>query len=274
MSTSQLSAFPSLAPTGRVGEGLNISIITLDEVTSTNTFLADYHPSDPAEITLVTAEHQTAGRGQTGNSWESERSKNLLFSILLTPQSPLPATHLFLISEAMALAIRDALEQFIVNCSPLTVKWPNDIYVGDRKIAGILIENTLCGSHVGRCIIGCGVNINQATFHSDAPNPVSLRQLLGHDIERSLVLDAIVTHFHRNLSTLDTPHSLDVPPLHSAYLTALYRRTGLHPFREPSSPTPFLAEIADVEPTGHLVLRDTDHHLRRYAFKEISFVIS
>lgn len=261
--------------------------IELDEVSSTNSFLADYRPLQPAEITLVSAEHQTAGRGQTGNSWESAHGQNLLFSLLLHPTF-LPPTHLFLLSEAIALSIRDALATFHPSLltspsSLLSVKWPNDIYVGDHKIAGILIENNLCGQAIGRCIIGCGVNINQMTFYSGAPNPVSLRQLMGHDVPRPLVLDAIVTIFRRHYSVLQAAYATPLPAdgalpaaassLHSSYLAALYRRSGLHPYRDATSPEPFLAELADVEPTGHLLLRDLSGRIRRYAFKEVSFIL-
>ena len=281
--------------------------IELDEVASTNSFLADYRPLEPTEMTLVTAEYQTAGRGQAGNSWESAPGQNLLFSLLLHPTF-LPPTFLFLLSEAIALAIRDTLASILGNpknrhaalplsdltipsanlSSSVTVKWPNDIYVDDRKIAGILIENQLSGQHIGRCIIGCGININQTEFHSDAPNPVSLRQLLGYDLTRTLVLDAIITAFRRHYSALRTTFSSPEPvddkaangcrsviskSLHASYLDALYRRTGLHPYLDATSPTPFLAEVADVEPSGHLILRDTEGHLRRYAFKEVAFIL-
>jgi BirA family biotin operon repressor/biotin-[acetyl-CoA-carboxylase] ligase len=152
------------------------------------------------------------------------------------------------------------------------VKWPNDIYVNDCKIGGILIENTLRGQYIDRCIIGCGVNINQATFHSDAPNPVSLRQLLGHDVERRFVLEAIIDNFNHHYSSLQSSETTAAATeIHSAYLAALYRRQGLHPYRLPSSPTPFLAEIADVQPSGHLILRDPSGALHRFAFKEVSF---
>ena len=269
--------------------------IELDEVVSTNTFLSGYRPLQPAEITLVSAEYQSAGRGQQGNSWESDRGQNLLFSLLLHPTF-LPPTHLFLLSEAIALSICEALRQFLsptpssadelqpTSLPEVTVKWPNDIYVGDRKIAGILIENELRGQHIGRCIIGCGVNINQPTFHSDAPNPVSLCQLVGNETTRSLVLDAIVTRFRRHYSLLRNYFSTEVPtsaasfiaealPLHRSYLASLYRRTGFHPYLETESATTFSAEIADVEPCGHLLLRDDSGRLRRYAFKEVSYVL-
>lgn len=241
---------------------MNCHVIHLDETTSTNTYLASYTPPSPTEVTVVTAEHQSAGRGQTGNTWESERGVNLLFSIMVQPQS-LPATSAFLLSEAIALSIREAVASFLTRHSSfISVKWPNDIYVGDRKIAGILIENTLCGQYVQRSIIGCGVNVNQQVFHSDAPNPVSLYQLIGQNIDRQALLNDIITVFLRRYETLTLP-------LHTEYLAALYRRTGFHPYRDAHGL--FLAEIVDVELTGHLLLRDESGHLRRYAFKEVEY---
>lgn len=246
-------------------------MIELDETVSTNNFLQGYRPLQPVELTLVTAEYQTAGRGQQGNSWESARGENLLFSLLVQPTT-LPATQLFVLSEAIALSIKDTIKQFleesggVVAGEEVTVKWPNDIYIGDRKIAGILIENDLQGSHVCRAILGCGVNVNQEAFASDAPNPVSLRQLLGHETERSFVLNAIVENFVRRYSDIQKGCYEDI---HQDYLSSLYRRKGVYPFSDNKGP--FMAEIADVEPTGYLILRDTDNGLRRYAFKEVSY---
>lgn len=260
-------------------------MIELDETDSTNNFLKGYRPLTPVDVTLVTAEHQSAGRGQAGNSWESERSQNLLFSLLLTA-CPVPSDQLFSISEAIALAIREAIMDEITrhssfdtrHSSPVTVKWPNDIYVDDRKIAGILIENDLQGSSVSRSIIGCGVNVNQDSFRFPtlapaasngeklSPTPVSLFQLLGHTTERRFVLERIMEHFMHHYADLQRGAFDDI---HTRYHAALYRSSGLHPFRDADGP--FRASIEGVAPTGHLLLRDTDQRLRRYAFKEVSF---
>lgn len=275
-------------------------MIELDETVSTNSFLRDYRPLQPVDITLVTAEYQTAGRGQGTNSWESERGKNLLFSLLVNPTS-LPAAQAFVLSEAIALSIREAIACFIRE--EVTIKWPNDIYVGDCKIAGILIENTLQGSAVVRSIIGCGVDVNQESFrfpllnrqaslqaeqpivnsaspivnselsiiNSESPIvncPISLRQLLGHDVERRFVLEAIIDGFTRRYELIQRG---TFAPIADEYRAALYRRTGLHPFRDADEP--FEAEIADVELSGHLVLRRSDGRLSRYAFKEVSFLL-
>lgn len=267
----------------------NCHVIHLTETASTNTFLASYTPPAPTDITIVTTDYQSAGRGQATNRWESERSKNLLFSILVTPDS-LPANHLFALSEAIALGIRETIVTTLTSSAeasplgddarPVTVKWPNDIYIGDCKIAGILIENNLRGQYVNRSIIGCGVNINQSSFlfpslaphassSSNIPHPVSLCQLLGRDIDRQAVLDAVIAHFLRRYRSISNGQPDALAAIHAEYLDALYRRQGLHLFADAQGS--FRAEIAGVEPTGHLILRDTSGCLRRYAFKEVSY---
>ena len=120
---------------------------------------------------------QTAGRGQAGNSWESEAGKNLLFGLLFHPRE-VEANRQFILSQAVALSICETLSDY---AEDIRIKWPNDIYWKDRKICGMLIENTLVGRCIENCIIGAGININQQTFCSDAPNPVSLRQITGKE---------------------------------------------------------------------------------------------
>lgn len=276
------------------------TMIELGETRSTNSFLKGYRPIAPTDITLVTAEYQSAGRGQAGHTWESESSQNLLFSLMVRPQA-LPAKYVFVLSEAIALSIRDAIVQVLKThlsttqglppSDPLaatddcgvTVKWPNDVYVADSKIAGILIENDFCGAMLERSIIGCGIDVNQQdfAFHTPTsatgdgihttPTPVSLRQLIGHDVERRFVLDAIITSFRRRYLLIRGNDAQAIAAIHDDYRHALYRREGIHSFRDAGGS--FSASIADVEPSGRLVLRDTDGHIRRYAFKEVAYLI-
>ena len=155
--------------------GNNFRITRLDETDSTNAYIrrmlsapqqGETDPvADQSRYWVVTTEFQSSGRGQGTNTWESERGKNLLFSVLCHPVW-IPITGQFILSEAIALAIRDALA---VYDSHFTIKWPNDIYWNDKKICGILIENTLGGGHIKDCILGVGLNVNQNAFHSDAP---------------------------------------------------------------------------------------------------------
>lgn len=209
------------------------------------------------ELTLVDADEQTAGRGQRGNTWESEAGLNVQFSLVCHP-SFLPASRQFVLSEAIALAVAETVGG--------EVKWPNDIYVGDRKISGTLIECDLCGHTIETCIIGTGINVNQTEFRSNAPNPVSLSQLTGRQYDREQILMQVVERFGGLYAMLQQG---DAELVHRLYHQRLYRREGLHRYADAGGE--FLAEIADIEPTGHLLLRTDQGDLRRYEFKEVKF---
>ena len=241
-------------------------IIHIAETDSTNRWLTSHGDSplvsapftrglSPCEV--VWADYQTAGKGQGTNSWESERGKNLLFSILYHPQD-IPANRQFQISMAVSLAIADALGEQIGDVS---IKWPNDIYWRNAKIGGILIENRLMGQTIKDSIIGVGINVNQRQFHSDAPNPVSLWQIHGHETDRETLLRSILDRFSLYINK-------DVK---SRYVNMLYRRKGFHPYCDKDGA--FMAEFKDVEDDGHLVLSKENGQQCRYAFKEIQFVI-
>ena len=237
----------------RYAFGMEWSIIHFDETDSTNRWLKE----NGSERMAVVADYQTAGRGCGTNTWESERGKNLLFSLLIHP-AEVPAVKQFRISMAISLAILDTLEQHIGDVS---IKWPNDIYWRNGKLGGILIENRLQGGCIKDCIIGVGLNVNQEQFHSDAPNPVSLKRIHGQETEREQLLSDILVRFDEYLTQ----------DLKARYLSRLYRRKGFHPYADKEGA--FMAEIIDVEDDGHLLLRDDNGHDRRYAFKEVQFVI-
>lgn len=242
-----------------------IKTIRLDETTSTNLYLRNYAGDEGRLMTVVTAEHQTAGRGQGRNTWESEAGKNLLFSIKTRPER-LAARRQFAMLEAGALAVRDALAAY---ADGITVKWPNDVYWHDLKISGTLSECTVSGGLVGTCVLGTGININQQTFTGGAPNPVSLCHVTGHDVCRDEVLDAVITRFAHYLGMVNAGAYDDIDALYAA---ALYRRTGLHAYRDASGE--FMAEVERVEPDGRLVLRKADGEVKEYLFKEVEHVIT
>ena len=241
--------------------------IALEETNSTNAYAKTLPEDESHELTLVTTEFQTAGRGAGTNTWESERGKNLLFSLVVYPQR-LQANQMFALSEVTALAIRDALvaqcSMFNVQCS---IKWPNDIYHADKKIVGMLIENDLRGKWVRRSIIGVGVDINQTRFLSDAPNPVSLAQILGKEVDRDQVLESILHQFNHYYGMMEREQFSE---LHNRYMQYLYRRNGLHTYADATGT--FQAQIIDVESTGHLVLECQNGEQRRYDFKEVKFI--
>ena len=238
---------------------MNWKIVHIDETDSTNSWLQKRLAADErSDANLVIwAEYQTAGRGCGTNRWESEREKNLTFSMLIHPKD-LPATQQFHISMAISLAICEAIGQYIGDVS---IKWPNDIYWRNGKIGGILIENTLKGSIIMDSIIGVGLNVNQRVFKSDAPNPVSMWQICEHETDREALLKEILEAFERILDS----------KIREQYLSKLYRRKGYHPYADKEGA--FMAEIVTVEDDGHLVLHDDNGKERRYAFKEVQFII-
>ena len=229
-------------------------IVYIEETDSTNRWLRE-HGGD--EDCVVWANYQTDGHGQGSNHWESERGKNLTFSVLMHP-THLPANRQFHISMAVSLAVTDALGQYI---GDLSVKWPNDIYWRNAKICGMLIENRLKGMQICDSIAGIGINVNQREFQSDAPNPISLWQITGQETNRQALLEDIICRME----------SYMLQDVRERYMQTLYRRKGFHPYCDAQGA--FMARIEDVEEDGHLVLMTEDGERRRYAFKEVSFVI-
>lgn len=259
---------------------LNVQWIKLDEVDSTNNYLRRLDTPDDRRMSLVTAEFQSCGRGAGTNRWESAKGENLLFS-LRVQLSNLPARRMFAISEATALAIRDSLTLTLskgegtLSLTPpkggrgVSIKWPNDIYFGDSKVAGILIENDLQGSKVRSSVIGIGINVNQRRFVSDAPNPRSLADIVGHDVERQLVLERFMERMTHYINMLDCGEETALAALHENYKKHLYRFGEKHKYVDEMGV--FCATLIDVEQSGHLILLDKEGNKRRYAFKEVRF---
>lgn len=239
-----------------------LELIHLEETDSTSNQIK--HLPIKREMTVVTANYQSAGRGQRGNSWEAEKGANLLFSILISPRE-VTASQQFILSQAISLAIAETLLTF---CPGFQIKWPNDIYWQEKKLGGILIENELQGKHIERCVIGIGLNINQQVFHSDAPNPVSLAQIMGKNQDRDAVLLSILEKFHRLLQDIGQGETEQII---SAYHKLLFRRDGFHLYRDENGI--FSAAIDHVEPMGPICLKDESGNLRYYAFKEIKVIL-
>ncbi|MDP4239077.1 MAG: biotin--[acetyl-CoA-carboxylase] ligase [Bacteroidota bacterium] len=210
---------------------------------------------------VVSANFQTGGKGQPGNSWESAEGKNLLFSVLLHPFH-IPMNELFLLSQLVSVAIKRTLDEYIAG---ITVKWPNDIYWNEKKLAGILIENSLLGNQIRTVVIGIGLNVNQKEFVSDAPNPVSLLQLTGRRQNRKHLLQSIC----RNL--MDLYNELDKNKIREDYAASLYRKNGFYPFQAENEL--FLAKIIEVHPDGQLELETDKGERKGFYFKEVRFVI-
>ncbi|MCR5471090.1 BirA family transcriptional regulator, biotin operon repressor / biotin-[acetyl-CoA-carboxylase] ligase [Xylanibacter ruminicola] len=234
---------------------MDFKIIHIEETDSTNHWLKEHGEGNM----VVVADYQTAGRGCGSNSWESERGRNLTFSMLIHPENIL-AKEQFRITEVVSVAMCRMLQSYIYN--KVEIKWPNDIYVGDKKICGILIENRLQGTEIKDSIIGIGLNVNQKEFKSDAPNPVSLYQLTGQETDLEEMLMAFLDCFDSELKSKTTCFT---------YREMLFRRGKDSLYR--SKTTCFTARLTDVLPDGRLLLVDQEGRECTYAFKEIQFII-
>lgn len=227
------------------------------------------HQSDLRDMTMVVAHNQHSGRGQRGNGWESEPGKNLTVTLFHIPEDrdaadPLPVRQ-FRVSMAAALAVADTLARYGI---PAQVKWSNDVYIGDRKASGILIEHTVAGSGIVNSRIGIGLNVNQSVFLSDAPNPVSMSQTTGEEYVLAEVLDALS-------ECLEVRLRQSRNQLYADYIRALWRHDGRpHTFRlREADRREFQAVIKDVRPDGPLILATPDGQLHNFYFKEIEFVL-
>lgn len=239
--------------------------IFLSETTSTNNYLNEACNRYPLpELTAVYTTYQSQGRGQRGNSWESEAGANLLFSFVVYPTF-LEARCQFLLSQVTALALQETLAQY---ADPICIKWPNDIYWEDKKLCGTLIENELTGTRISRSVSGTGINLNQQQFVSDAPNPVSLSQITGERYDQRAVLDQVMERIAAYYSLLKAGETTLIG---ERYAAALYRREGFHPYRDKDGI--FLACIAGIDPIGKLILQDDSGRMREYLFKEVEYIL-
>lgn len=246
-------------------------LITLPEVDSTNrylTALCNTQMVAPAPFTTVLAHTQTAGKGQRGNSWESEPGRNITGSIVVYPLF-IEARRQFVLSQIVSLTIKEELERYVQGIS---IKWPNDIYWGEKKICGILIENDLSGSHIARSIIGIGVNVNQELFRSDAPNPVSLKQITGQEHDTVQLLSGIISRLKQYYTLLQGEEATEVyADINIQYNCALFRKEGFHAYADGEGL--FFARLLRVEPDGRLILTDKEGRQRSYLFKEVQCVL-
>ncbi len=236
----------------------------LEETTSTNSWMQaalDSNAVKPGDAVYTFS--QTEGRGQKGNRWFSEPGKNLLFSLLIEPKALL-ATEQFRLSMMLALALKNLLDEDIPN---LCVKWPNDLYAGNRKLAGMLLENRLAGKNVQYAIAGIGLNVNQSIFPEELSNPVSMVQLTGDETE----LHDFAARFYQGLSDAFKRLELcSTETLKRDYMKALFRNSGLHPYRDSNGT--FFASIENVTELGYLVLKTAEGELRSYEIKTLAFL--
>ena len=245
-------------------------MIHLNETDSTNRYLQqlcqETGNNKVEEFTTVSADYQTAGKGQRGNSWEAAKGANLLFSFVCYPTF-VPIRQQFVLSQLISLGIKETLDEY---CSDISIKWPNDIYWKEKKICGILIENDLQGNSIGRCISGIGLNINQEVFLSDAPNPISLKQITGEHYQRETILEKVMQRIEQSYQKLKED-SAYASELATRYAASIFRREGLHCYQDKDGL--FNARLVRVEADGRFVLMDEANQERSYLFKEVQYVL-
>ena len=244
-----------------------VQILKYESLASTNSFAHQLVAEDrPQDETVIWALEQSSGRGQRNNAWVVEPGKNLTFSIIIYP-SYLPINRQFALSEATALAITDVLANLIPNKN-VAIKWPNDIYVGDKKIGGLLLEHSIMGTAIDYSIVGIGININQVNFPANLPNPTSLAIETNAEYDLGELLEAIIQAFYSQVERIRDGRYSDT---HNNFKQMLYRNEGYHLFETERGQ--FSAKIADVKQTGELVLELDNGSQTAYAFKEVAYVI-
>jgi len=243
--------------------------IKFAEMDSTNNFLDNFSAKTKApEGTVVITDNQTAGRGQHFNTWESEAGKNLTFSVLLYP-SFLEAHQQFLLSQTVALGIYDwlvgILKKLELSIEPLRIKWPNDIYYGNKKLGGILIENSILANRITKTIVGIGLNINQQTFSSSTPNAISLTQITKQQYEISKIQFRLFAQLSKRYDQLKQNVYTQIK---SNYHEILYKQGCSTMFVADNEP--FEGRIIGVTELGELIL-EVENKIRNYNFGEIRY---
>lgn len=238
-------------------------IIFLRNISSTNTFAAELvRKGNVSEGTIVCTDYQSAGRGQPGNRWHSAKGKNLLFTVILFPR--IEAGEQFLLSMAVSEGICSFLKKYIP--AP-QIKWPNDIYSGNRKIAGILIENSIQGNTIEHSVVGIGLNINQIRFPKTIPNPVSMSLITGEKYDTGKCLREIALNLDEKYRMLQAG---DKKRIYEEYISLLYRYGEWHYYRDNTGI--FRGIIVSVKTSGLLEIKKEDGLFYQYSFREVDYL--
>jgi BirA family biotin operon repressor/biotin-[acetyl-CoA-carboxylase] ligase len=244
----------------KLGEPL-IHLVTVD---STNNYAAlRLRNGTATEGTVILADYQWQGKGQGGNQWISEQASNLLFSIILCPDF-IPADRQFYLSMCISNGLVDILLSLGASCK---VKWPNDILLDNKKVAGILIENTIMGEMLNTSVIGIGLNVNQRTFSELLPNPTSLFLSTGKEYNLAELFPAMLSKLELHIYQLYDGR-LDV--IRTNYLNHLYGLNEWLSFTDAEGS--FEGRITDVTDTGELIVKRRNSEIKYYGYKEVSLL--
>ncbi len=212
---------------------------------------------------VIWAGDQTQGKGNGTNQWESEKDRNLTFSLLIEPHFLHPAEQ-FILTQLISIALYETLTG-LLSPEKLSIKWPNDLYYEQKKIAGVLIQNYVKGQQINFSVIGVGLNVNQKVFLSDAPNPASLIHFTGKESDIPTLLNQVLKNFESHYETLDDPQKRN--ELHEKYLTHLYLKDRWTNFTDVSGT--FSGKIKGINDYGQLIIEDREGNHRAFGFKEV-----
>ncbi|MDG1037942.1 MAG: biotin--[acetyl-CoA-carboxylase] ligase [Polaribacter sp.] len=243
-----------------------MKIIKLDTVVSTNSFLKDLSVSAALEnFTVVVTQKQTKGRGQQKNEWLSEPYKNLIFSVFISLKD-VKIIHKKYLNFAISLAIYRVL--FDKNTPKISIKWPNDLMAANKKICGILIENTFFGDQIKSTIIGIGLNVNQEKFPASLRNVTSLKLATLKETDLNALLHEILAELQSNLKLLE---SKDFHLLEEQYLNVLYKKNIPTMFKT-SDDEIFMGIISGISDQGNLQIQLEDDSIKEFGIKEVSML--
>ncbi|MGD0711221.1 MAG: biotin--[acetyl-CoA-carboxylase] ligase [Bacteroidales bacterium] len=243
-------------------------IIEIEETQSTNRYASELISTNGLEEgTVISAKFQYAGKGTGDNSWESEKGKNLLISIILKPEF-LPLNRQFMLNVIASLGFYDMLKQLTGNNESIRIKWPNDVYAGNKKIAGMLVENAIMGDTFMYTILGIGININQEVFVSNAANPISLKNITGKDYNIQECLSLLCSKMDKRYIQLKEMH---IDALTEEYISLLYRKSEEAKYIYKGQT--ISATIINISMEGKLILRTQQNKIVECDFKEVEFVI-
>ena len=241
-------------------------IIRLPETASTNSYAIEILSNDrPEEGCIIITDHQTAGKGTDTNTWESEKGKNLTFSIILYPE--LVADQQFILNKAISLGIYDFLVAILPDYK-VTVKWPNDLYIEDKKVCGILIQNSVMGNKLEYMVVGIGLNVNQTHFTGSAPNPVSLKMATGLEYNLEKTFQQLSNSIFARYKSIKPETTRKIE---KEYQRALYRLEEWHEYIVNGSIV--YSRITTTNAYGQLILENENGESVVCDLKEVKFII-
>ncbi len=248
---------------------MHYAIHHIDKVASTNDLAFEVcAEKEPEEGTVYVAYEQTAGKGYHDNIWVSEKGKNLTMSLVLCPGFINPSEQ-FVITQLISLATADTLKTLIPE-HLIRIKWPNDLYINEAKVGGILVQNSIMGDRIEYTVVGIGLNVNQREFPESLPNPVSVGGYTNKDYELDDVLKSLLHYI--NVRYTGFSKYPDRKQLQDEYLKNLYRYQELAAFKDKDGI--YNGRITDVDAYGRLEITAQNGVKKHYNFKEVAFVLT